>query len=121
MAEVLQAGIDAADTPCCDPHSPDRTTATDCRSAKGHNPQLSLRSSDGRPHYSTGELFVVAEELRDLIEQFPISRDQRITVAATVPVQIRPMVWPSFGVRHGSGLPFELEDGDNDGDDDRES
>ena len=68
----------------------------------------------------TGGLFVEggeAEELRDVAEEFPISQDQRNTVAATVRFQIHPRVWASFGVRYGSGLPVELEDDDDDDDD----
>ncbi len=72
----------------------------------------------------TGGLFVEggeAEELRDVVEEFPISQDQRNTLAATVRFQIHPRVWTSFGIRYGSGLPVELEDDDDDengGDDD---
>lgn len=68
----------------------------------------------------TGGLFIEggeAEELRDVAEEFPISQDQRNTVAATVSYQVHPRVWASFGIRYGSGLPVELED-DDDGDDD---
>ncbi|MYC67795.1 MAG: TonB-dependent receptor [Acidobacteriia bacterium] len=69
----------------------------------------------------TGGLFVEggeAEELRDVVEEFPISQDQRNTVATTVRFQIHPRVWASFGIRYGSGLPVELEDDDDDDDDD---
>ena len=68
----------------------------------------------------TGGLFVEggeAEELRDIAEEFPISQDQRNTVAATIRYQIHPRAWASFGIRYGSGLPVELEDDDDDHDD----
>ena len=71
----------------------------------------------------TGGLFIQggeAEELRDVVEEFPISQDQRNTVAAMVRVELHPQIWVSGGIRYGSGLPFELEDDDDDddGDDD---
>ena len=69
----------------------------------------------------TGGLFIEggeAEELRDVVEEFPISQDQRNTVALTLGYQIHPRVWTSFGIRYGSGLPVELEDDDDDDDDD---
>ncbi len=71
----------------------------------------------------TGGLFIEggeAEELRDVSVEFPISQDQRNTVAAMVRFQIHPRVWTSFGVRYGSGLPVELEDDDDDDDHDHD-
>ena len=67
----------------------------------------------------TGGLFVEggeAEELRDERVEFPISQDQRNTVAAHVQVDVTRRVWVSAGVRYGSGLPIELEDDDDDED-----
>jgi hypothetical protein len=61
----------------------------------------------------TGGLFIEggeAEELRDVVVHFPISQDQRNTVAAQVRVEPHGRVWFSSGVRYGSGLPVELED-----------
>ena len=68
----------------------------------------------------TGGLFIQggeAAELRGASEVFPISQDQRNTVAAMVRLQIHPRAWISTAVRYGSGLPVELED---DGDEDQE-
>ena len=65
----------------------------------------------------TGGLFIEggeAEELRGVVEQFPISQDQRNTVAAMVRFEIHPRAWVSAGARYGSGLPVELEDDDDD-------
>ena len=64
----------------------------------------------------TGGLFVEggeAEELRDERIEFPISQDQRNTVAAHVQVDVTRRLWVSAGVRYGSGLPIELEDDDD--------
>ena len=64
----------------------------------------------------TGGLFVEggeAEELRDVVEEFAISQDQRNTVATMVRFQLHPRVWASAGLRYGSGLPVELEDDDD--------
>ena len=72
----------------------------------------------------TGGLFIEggeAEELRDVAKEFPISQDQRNTVAATVRFQPHARVWASFGIRYGSGLPVELEDDDDDDDDHEDS
>ncbi len=71
----------------------------------------------------TGGLFIEggeAEELRDVSVQFPISQDQRNTLAAMFRFQIHRRVWASVGVRYGSGLPVELEDDDDDDDDDED-
>ncbi len=70
----------------------------------------------------TGGLFIEggeAEELRDVTEEFPISQDQRNTVAAMIRFEFHPRIWATAGLRYGSGLPVELED-DDDGDDDGE-
>ena len=67
----------------------------------------------------TGGLFIEggeAEELRDVATEFPISQDQRNTVAAMVRFDIHPRVWVAAGARYGSGLPIELEDDDDDDD-----
>lgn len=61
----------------------------------------------------TGGLFIEggeARELREVAVEFPISQDQRNTVAAMFRFQIHRRVWASAGVRYGSGLPVELED-----------
>ena len=73
----------------------------------------------------TGGLFIEggeAEELRDVVERFPISQDQRNTLAAQVRFEPHRKIWFSVGARYGSGLPVELEDedDDDDGDDDDE-
>lgn len=68
----------------------------------------------------TGGLFIrggEASELREVAEVFPISQDQRNTVAALIRFEIHPRAWISAGVRYGSGLPVELEDDDDDDDD----
>ena len=65
----------------------------------------------------TGGLFIEggeAEELRDVVKHFPISQDQRNTVAALFRLQLHPRIWTSAGLRFGSGLPVELEDDDDD-------
>lgn len=69
----------------------------------------------------TGGLFVEggeAEELRDVVQEFPISQDQRNTVAALFRIGLHRRLWISAGVRYGSGLPVELEGDDDEGDDD---
>jgi outer membrane receptor protein involved in Fe transport len=69
----------------------------------------------------TGGLFIEggeADELRDIVQHFPISQDQRNTVAAQIRFEPHPRVWFSVGARYGSGLPVELEDDDDDEDDD---
>ena len=69
----------------------------------------------------TGGLFIEggeAEELRDVATEFPISQDQRNTVAAMVRFDIHPRIWVAAGARYGSGLPIELEDDDDDDDGD---
>ena len=69
----------------------------------------------------TGGLFIEggeAEELRDVAVDFPISQDQRNTVAAQVRIELHPRIWASAGIRYGSGLPVELEDDDDELEDD---
>jgi hypothetical protein len=61
-----------------------------------------------------------AEELRDVVEHFPISQDQRNTVALQVRFEPHHRVWLMVGARYGSGLPVELEDDDDDDDDGEE-
>ncbi len=65
----------------------------------------------------TGGLFIEggeAEELRDVVEHFPISQDQRNTVAVQFRFEPHRRVWLMAGARYGSGLPVELEDDDDD-------
>jgi outer membrane cobalamin receptor len=60
----------------------------------------------------TGGLFLEggeAEELRDVVEHFPITQDQRNTVAAQVRLEPYSRVWLAASARYGSGLPVELE------------
>jgi hypothetical protein len=71
----------------------------------------------------TGGLFIEggeADELRDIVVHFPISQDQRNTVAAQVRVEPHRRVWFSGGLRYGSGLPVELEDEDEDEEEEEE-
>jgi hypothetical protein len=70
----------------------------------------------------TGGLFIEggeAEELRDVVRRFPISQDQRNTVAAQVRFEPHRRLWTIVGARYGSGLPVEWEENgdDDDGDD----
>ena len=65
----------------------------------------------------TGGLFIEggeAEELRDIVERFPISQDQRNTAAARFFFDLHRRVWIGFGARYGSGLPVELAGDDDD-------
>ena len=67
----------------------------------------------------TGGLFIEggeAEELRDVVERFPISQDQRNTVAAQFLFDLHRRVWIGVGARYGSGLPVELADDDDEAD-----
>lgn len=67
----------------------------------------------------TGGLFIrggEASELRDVVQEFPISQDQRNTAAATVRFQPHRRAWLTVSGRYGSGLPFELEDDDDEND-----
>jgi hypothetical protein len=71
----------------------------------------------------TGGLFIQggeASDLRNVVERFPMSQDQRNTVAAQIHFEPHRRVWLMTGVRYGSGLPVELEDdeGSNQGNDD---
>jgi hypothetical protein len=64
----------------------------------------------------TGGLFIEgsdADELRDIVVHFPITQDQRNTVAAQARVQPHRRAWFSGGIRYGSGLPVELEEDDD--------
>lgn len=64
----------------------------------------------------TGGLFIdggEADELRDVVQRFPITQDQRNTVAGQVRYQIHPRLWVTADARYGSGLPVELEDDDD--------
>jgi hypothetical protein len=61
----------------------------------------------------TGGLFIrggEAGELRETVVRFPITQDQRNTVAAQVRYDPHPRAWITAGVRYGSGLPVELEE-----------
>ncbi len=72
----------------------------------------------------TGGLFIEggeAEELREGVEHFPISQDQRNTVAAQVRFEPHRRIWFSAGARYGSGLPVELEDDDDDDEEEGEN
>ena len=63
----------------------------------------------------TGGLFIEggeAAELRDVVVHFPITQDQRNTLAAQVRIEPHRRVWFSGSVRYGSGLPVELEGDD---------
>jgi hypothetical protein len=63
----------------------------------------------------TGGLFIrgrETEELRDVVRRFPITQDQRNTLASQVRIEVhRRFSWMT-GIRYGSGLPVELEDQD---------
>jgi len=68
----------------------------------------------------TGGLFIEggeAEELRDVVQRFPISQDQRNTLAAQVRIEPHRRVWFMTGIRYGSGLPVELEEDEDEPDD----
>lgn len=68
----------------------------------------------------TGGLFVrggEAEELRDVVERFPITQDQRNTVAGRLRYEPHGSMWLATEVRYGSGLPVELQDDDHEDDD----
>ena len=69
----------------------------------------------------TGGLFLQggeAVELRDTFQTFPITQDQRNTVAAQLRYEPHRRVWVTTGLRYGSGLPVELEADDDDDDND---
>lgn len=69
----------------------------------------------------TGGLFIQggeADELRDVVERFAISQDQRNTLAAQVRVEPHQRLWVMTGVRYGSGLPVEIEDDEDEDEDD---
>lgn len=68
----------------------------------------------------TGGLFIAggdAEALRDVVERVAISQDQRNTASARLRVQPHERIWFSTAFRYGSGLPVELEDDGEGGDD----
>jgi hypothetical protein len=61
----------------------------------------------------TGGLFIEggeADELRGVVVHFPISQDQRNTLAAQIRIEPHRRMWFSGGIRYGSGLPVEFED-----------
>jgi outer membrane receptor for Fe3+-dicitrate len=71
----------------------------------------------------TGGLFIKggeADELRDAVEHFSISQDQRNTVAAQLRFEPHHRIWLSAEARYGSGLPVELEDDEDDEDEDEQ-
>jgi hypothetical protein len=71
----------------------------------------------------TGGLFLEggeAEELRDVVEHFPITQDQRNTVAAQIRFEPHRRVWFMTGILYGSGLPVELDEDDEDEEDEEE-
>src|SRR5690606_32052998 len=53
-------------------------------------------------------------ELREEVETFPVSQDQRNTLSATLRYEPHSRVWFAVRTRYGSGLPFELADDDDD-------
>jgi len=60
----------------------------------------------------TGGLFIQggeAEELRDVARRFPISQDQRNTLAGQARIELSRRFSLMTGIRYGSGLPVELE------------
>jgi hypothetical protein len=68
----------------------------------------------------TGGLFIrggEADELREVTRRFPITQDQRNTVAGQVRYEPWRRVWLAAETRYGSGLPVELDDEDEDEDD----
>ena len=54
-----------------------------------------------------------------MAERFPISQDQRNTVAGQFLLNLHRRIWLGIGARYGSGLPVELAD-DDDGEDEGE-
>lgn len=65
----------------------------------------------------TGGLFVEggeAEELRNVVRRFPITQDQRNTLAAQIRVEPHPRIWTIAAFRYGSGLPIEVGDDEED-------
>jgi hypothetical protein len=63
----------------------------------------------------TGGLFLrggEAEELRGVVQRFPITQDQRNTLAAQIRIEPARRLWLIAAARYGSGLPVELEDSD---------
>ncbi len=61
----------------------------------------------------TGGLFIAggeADELRERVQHFPITQDQRNTVVAQMRFEPHSRVWVAWGARYGSGLPVELDE-----------
>ncbi|MBI4471607.1 MAG: TonB-dependent receptor [Acidobacteria bacterium] len=68
----------------------------------------------------TGGLFIEggeAGELRHVVEDFSISQDQRNTLATQLRFEPHERIWFAVGTRYGSGLPVELAEDDDSGDD----
>jgi hypothetical protein len=64
----------------------------------------------------TGGLFIEggeADELRGVVKAFPVTQDQRNTVATYVRLEPQRRLWLGIGARYGSGLPFEAEEEDD--------
>ncbi len=71
----------------------------------------------------TGGLFIKggeAIELRDTVAEFPITQDQRNTVAGQIRIEPHRRLWLTFDARYGSGLPVELQEEENDEDGEEE-
>ncbi len=87
---------------------------------RGWSSSVSYSNMTGRAASPvTGGLFIEggeAAELRGAVLTFPISQDQRNTVAAQVRFEPHGSVWLMAGMRYGSGLPVELEEDDDDED-----
>jgi len=80
------------------------------RSVSSYASYSNMRGQASSP--VTGGLFVnggATEELRGFVKRFPVSQDQRNTVAAQVRVEAHRQLWIAAGVRYGSGLPVEAE------------
>ncbi len=66
----------------------------------------------------TGGFFIEggeADELREIVEHFPITQDQRNTVAGQIRFEPHRRVWLMSGARYGSGLPVELDVAEDEG------
>ena len=71
----------------------------------------------------TGGLFIrggEADELRGVVQRFPITQDQRNTIAGQMRYQFHPRAWVTVDARYGSGLPVELEDEDDEEEEEEE-
>lgn len=64
----------------------------------------------------TGGLFLGDDVDLDARGSFPITQDQRHTASGRVVIDVARPVWVAFGVGYGSGLPVEVEGGDDLGD-----